>query len=809
MAMKRVVPEAVRLTGRDGPALDFAGARGERLRVTVLDHALIRVQHWPDGTPRLTRTWAIVGPDGDVPREGRRRDDLSPFPLPPFAVDEDASAVRLRTDALTITVSLGDFRVTWADAAGVPFAADVARGYLYDARGGMVAHTLERRPDEHYYGFGEKAGPLDKAGMRLRMEAVDAYGYDAAGTDPLYKHWPFYITYVAGLDLAYGLFYDNAAPGVFDLGREVNALRGAAYRTYEAQSGDLDYYLLYGPRIEDVCERFAALTGRPALPPRWALGYLGSTMHYTEAPDAQEQLKQFVALCAQHDIPCDLFHLSSGYTTDAQGRRNVFTWNRARVPDPAGMVAHFHAAGIKLAANIKPWLLRSHPAYDEVAAAGGFVQAADEDGPEVNRFWSGGLYESAPGSYIDFTSAAGYEWWQAGVRDALLAYGIDAVWNDNNEFELPDDDARCAGFGEPLRAQDARPLLTLLMGQASYRALRAHAPDRRPMLLTRSGCPGIQRYAQTWSGDNRTSWETLRHSIPMGLGAGLSGIVSTGHDVGGFAGPKPDAELFVRWVQNGIFHPRFTIHSWNEDGTANEPWMHPEALPIIREAIRLRYRLLPYLYALFFEAAQTGHPIVRPLVYHFSHDPRCRTESFDFLLGPSLLVASVLEPGARTRSVYLPQGAAWCDPYTGVWHEGGQVVTLDAPLERAPLLVAAGGMIPLGKPMRHVGAEPDDLREVYVFPPPGSGAGQFTLIEDDGESFGYARGEVTRVTVAMRATPDAVTLDAPRVAGNYPLPYRSLVYVLPRGETRTIRAPAGSLREPERDARPRVRVPLG
>ncbi len=804
--MKRVWPRDVRWVESGSPTLEFAGQQGERLRITVLDHGLIRVQHWPDGTPRQDRTWTVVGADGDVPREGRLREDLSPFPLPPFEVHESDGVVTLRTEALNVTVSLGDFRLSWADAAGRSFAADTARAYVYDTRGTMVSHALVRRADEHYYGFGEVAGPLDKAGMRLRLEAVDAYGYDAAATDPLYKHWPFYVTYAADLDLAYGLFYDNFASGVFDLGKEVDALRGAAYRTYEAQSGDLDYTLIYGPTIEAVCEQFAELIGRPALPPRWSLGYLGSTMSYTEAPDAQARLGEFVDLCAQHEIPCDLFHLSSGYTTDSQGRRNVFTWNRDRIPDPPGMAARFHAAGIKLAANIKPWLLKTHPRYGEVAAAGGFVKGADADAPEISLFWSGGLYESAEGSYFDFTSAAGYEWWQARVKDALLDAGIDAVWNDNNEFQLPDDDARCAGFDEPVAAQDARPLLTLLMGQASYRAIREHVPDQRPLLLTRSGCPGIQRYAQTWSGDNATSWATLRHNLPMGLGAGLSGLVNTGHDVGGFAGPKPDAELFARWVQCGIFYPRFTIHSWNADGTVNEPWMHPDALPLVREAMRFRYRLIPYLYSLFFEAAQTGHPIMRPLVYAFPQDARCRTESFDFLLGPSLLVAPVMEPGARTRRAYLPPGQAWCDFYTGTWHAGGQEVEVETPPEHIPLFVRAGGIVPLGKAMKHVGAEPDDLREALIFPAPEGGHGEFTLVEDDGVSFGYQRGEVTRVTLAVDSTPDAITLAAPVVEGGYALPYREIVAVLPSGERRPLHAPPGSLRLPDVDGRQRVRL---
>jgi alpha-glucosidase len=274
----------------------------------------------------------------------------------------------------------------------------------------------------------------------------------------------------------------------------------------------------------------------------------------------------------------------------------------------------------------------------------------------------------------------------------------------------------------------------------------------------------------------------------MGLGLSLSGAPNTGHDVGGFAGRKPEPELFVRWVQNGIFHPRFTIHSWNSDGTVNEPWMYPQVLPIVREAIEFRYRLIPYLYTLVFEAARTGSPIIRPMVYHFFKDPRCHTESFDFMLGPNLLVASVLEEGARTRQVYLPDAGDWCDFHTGEWHSGGQTIQVEAPLERIPLFVPAGGIIPMGKVMRHVGQGPDDLRQAYVFPHPKHGRGTFTLIEDDGVSLGYQRGEYTQVKLEVVADPGFISLQVHSPQGRYPLEYTQVEFVLPPGETRPVNA---------------------
>ena len=227
-----------------------------------------------------------------------------------------AESAQLRTAALQVEIALGDLALRWSDAAGRTFAADLpGRAYSYDRASRAVYHVMQRRAGEHYYGFGERSGPLDKAGMRMRMFNLDAMGYNAETSDPLYKHIPFYITWVPDLEIAYGLLYDNLAITTFDMGREHENYYHP-YRTYQADDGDLDYYPIYAT-IPAVLEKLAALTGRMILPPRWSLGYLGSTMSYTEAPDAQAQLKRFVDLCAEHDIPCDLFHLSSGYTTGA------------------------------------------------------------------------------------------------------------------------------------------------------------------------------------------------------------------------------------------------------------------------------------------------------------------------------------------------------------------------------------------------------------------------------------------------------------------------------------------------------------
>lgn len=786
-----------------GHPLGFRGPRGEQLRVNVLEDWLVRVRMWPDGTPRMRRTWMVAGPSGDVPREGRDRDDLSPFSQPRHAFETGGETVRVTTAALDLRIHTREARLEWRTREGRPLAADLAGGaYAYDRAGRAVYHYLELRPAERYYGFGEVSGPLDKAGRRVQLRPLNALGYDAGSSEPLYKHFPFYITFDGPAGIAYGLFYDNFASTAFDLGCEVDDYR-PRYRYYQADDGDIDCYLIYGPGIAQVVERFSRLTGRMALPPRWSLGYLGSGMPYADAPAPLAAMSQFLERCREHDIPCDLFHLSSGYTRAPDGRRYVFTWARDRFPDPRGMVEMFHRAGVRVAANIKPGFLTTHPDYAALAAGGAFVRSADADAPEVADWWAG-----ERGAYLDFTNADAYRWWQERVRDSLLAYGIDTTWNDNNEYPIWDDDARCAGFGEPTRIGLIRPLHALLMTRASYETQRAHRPEERPFVICRSGCPGIQRYAQTWSGDNTSEWRTLRYNIPMALGLGLSGAPSTGPDVGGFTGAKPEAELLVRWVQAGALHPRFSMNSWHPDGSINEPWTYPGFLPAVREAIHFRYRLIPYLYSLFVEAAETGAPVMRPLVYAFPGDPRCHAESFAFMLGPHLLAAPVLDAGARVRRVYLPAGTRWCDFHSGRWWDGGRETEVPAPIDRIPLFVPAGGIIPMGRVMDHVGAGSDDLRQAYVFPDPRGGRGTFTLVEDDGVTTAYARGERTHVVVEVDAGPARLAVTISRPLDRYPLPYRSIDVVLPDGETRPVEGHPGAERTTDAAGRRHVRIPL-
>lgn len=321
------------------------------------------------------------------------------------------------------------------------------------------------------------------------------------------------------------------------------------------------------------------------------------------------------------------------------------------------------------------------------------------------------------------------------------------------------------------------------MTRASQEAQLAHAPDKRPYLICRSGAPGVQRYAQTWSGDNRTDWKTLRYNIRMGLGMSLSGLFNVGHDVGGFSGPRPDPELFVRWVQNGIFHPRFTIHSWNDDDTVNEPWMYPEVLDHVQKAMGLRYRLLPYIYSLLWQAAHHDEPMLRPIFLEHPDDPQAWDETDDFMLGRDLLVANVIDPGATSRRVRLPMNATgWWDFDSGQWHAPGAVVTKDVDLASIPLFVRAGAVLPMSTGAKRADPAADTGRVLALFPVPGTGTGHGILFEDDGES---VNAPYSLLTFSLASKDNEIALDWRQTGAALPFLEHASV-TLPEGERRPL-----------------------
>ncbi|MGV2291979.1 glycoside hydrolase family 31 protein [Trinickia sp. YCB016] len=779
-------PPSFTLASNDGNHLLLTSAQRATIDVFVLEDDIVRVRVLPDGTAHGPRTWAIAPGLDDVAFEGRDRLDTSGFTLPPYTLDTSSTgAIRIETQQIRLTITLAGGYCAWeirhGDAWHAVLQDRATQAYNFGWWDERVYHYVRRMPGEMVVGLGERAGSLDRANQSYRMTNVDAMGYSAKTTDPLYKHIPFYLTWRKDAQLGYGLFYDTLADCTLDMGRELDNYHGH-YRHFVADHGDLDYYFIASPDTPlAATKRFTWLTGRPALMPKWGLGYSGSTMSYTDAPDAQRSMGEFIERCREHDILCDSFHLSSGYTSIGP-KRYVFNWNRDKFPDVGGFVNSYLDHGVKLCANIKPCLLRDHPEFEQAARDRLLIRARDGE-PAWVQFWD------EVGAYLDFTNPAAVDWWKTHVTDALLRYGIASTWNDNNEFEIWSPDAIAHGFGEPFPARQAKVLQTLLMMRASRDAQRAHAPNQRPFLVSRSGGVGMHRYVQTWSGDNYTSWETLRFNLKMGLGLSLSGVSNIGHDIGGFSGPAPEPELFIRWVQFGVWMPRFSIHSWNDDGTVNEPWMHPEYTQHVSSLLKLRYRLIPYLYQLLWDSTMRYEPVLRPTFAEFPNDPNCYAECDDMMIGASLLAAPVVEPGQTHRQVYLPAGARWVCYWSGESFEGGRAVTLPAPWDQPVMLIREGSVIPLNVAEQHFDQR-GDRRAFIVVPSRGDARVLGRCVEDDGESEAWRRGEFGEWLVSAQGEADMLSIAVER-AGSMPHAQSTVEVFVPAGELRRVVVKAG------------------
>ena len=660
--------------------------------------------------------------------------------------DGDREAV-IEGRNLKVVVEKDPFRICVYDKEGTLLHADIVDlAYMEDSNHRRI-HTSEISPEDCFYGFGEKSGSFNKAQKFMSMSPKDAMGYNPRETDSLYKHIPFYIKLNRGTRKAVGYFYHNTCECDFDMGREKSNY-WKPHSRYRTDGGDIDLFLIAGPSVRQVVERYTDLTGKSAMLPRYALGYLGSSMYYPELDnDCDDAILDFIDTTREEKIPVDGFQLSSGYCTvetDKGIKRCVFTWNKKRFKDPREFFAQMEKRGVTVSPNVKPGILLIHPKLDEMKAKGMFIKASDSDEPGIGTWWGG------KGVFADFTNPSTRTYWKEMLKENVLEYGTSSVWNDNCEYDsLVDKDCRCDFEGKGGTIGQLKSVMSNIMCHITDEAIHETFTNTRPYIVCRSGHCGIQRYAQTWAGDNLTCWDSLKYNIATILGMSLSGVANQGCDIGGFYGPSPEAELMVRWIQNGIFQPRFSIHSTNTDNTVTEPWMYGDCTDYIREAIGLRYQLSPYLYSLMERAHETGLPIMEPMCSAFQEDVKCYEEGVDFMLGDSLLVANVVEKGAVSRKVYLPEGETFYDFYTRAAYEGGRTVELPVDLGSIPLFVRSGAIIPMAED-RLDNLKTQQAEHIRILCA-ADRDGRFELYEDDGISMDYEKGGCLKTSITMTA----------------------------------------------------------
>ena len=695
----------------------------------------VRVALWRKGE-RLFPTFTVC-PDGEMPEAGRERLSLQGFETVRAEMAQNADAADFTAGELRLHVTRKNFELSWYQREALLFKDREVLAYnLGGELGRGSAHYLSREPGEQIFGLGDKTGDVDKAGRSFRLGTADAMGFDARSSDPLYKHIPFYICRnSAG---SYGIYYDSYSDGSFDFGREIdNYFR--PFKSFRCEEEALVYYVFFGTP-EEIVAGFARLRGRDFLPPRWTLRYCGSTMAYTDAPDAERQLRGFLARCEDCGIRPGGFYLSSGYTQIGD-KRFVFHWNREKIPDPEGLSRAFREAGVEFLPNVKPCFLTEHPLYEKIAAEGWFLK--DGEGKSaLFPFWGG------MGSYLDFTNPQAAAFWTDCVRRQLVEKGYGSIWNDNNEYEIADEDVWAFGFGTPVRAKRIKPLFSYLMTRAS---LAAQDGSKRKNAVSRCFIAGSSRLASTWTGDNRTSFADFRYNHKMAMTLSLSGVYNFGQDIGGFAGEKPSPELFLRWIQYGLFTPRFVLHSWNDDGSSNMPWLYEEELDTVRALFDLRERLIPYLYNQLWRCTEDYRPVIYPLFLRYEDED---VESDCFFFGDDILVHPAFDAGVTELTTELPKE-------NGPWYLRGReavrgTVTRRCTVHDEPLwFVRPGSVLRIGE-------------KTLVFP---LDEGEFAerYLEDDGLSpYDRECAEVTTYRVVctrerVRVTVSGVSSKPPTV----------------------------------------------
>lgn len=683
-----------------------------------------------------------INPDNKHLQNGRSRLDTNGFSMfsPSVASDNGKEAFMLNEN-IKIELDLNNFILKYFENGSLLFCDRAPLAYNFENEFGTGSyHYISREADEKIYGLGDKGGKLNKSGRAFRIDTTDCMGYNAESTDPLYKHIPFYIC--ENSVGCYGVFYDTSDTSYMDFGKEINNYY-EPYKYFKTNDDCLVYYIFFGTKLS-ILQQFAHLCGKQAFPPKWSFDYCASTMAYTDAPDSEKQMNKFLNKIKETGLSCSGFYLSSGYTSIG-AQRYVFNWNTDKFPNPEKFIKHFSDSGIEIIPNIKPAFLCSHPMYNEIAEKGLFVKNPDNT-PFITRFWDGN------GSYLDFTNKEVFDFWKTQVCEKLLNKGINATWNDNNEFDIKDCDAVAAGFeGKTVKAERIRSVLTYLMVEASYQAQIEKRPDLRPFLSTRSGNIGIRRLAQTWSGDNRSEFSDLRYCHNIGLTMSLSGLYFYGHDLGGFSGNMPSKELLLRWIQHGIFEPRFTIHSWNKDGSATMPWSYPDITDKVKEIFSQRKQLKPYLYNCAYNAVEKEIPINAPLFLYYN-DENIDSESNSFMFGKDILVTFIFDENTEKVTAYLPKEDNWY--LEDKLYSGGQKVELTIPADaKMPYFIRSGSIIPTDEAKYGFNTDEQLIFTVY---PVKSGEFKAEFFDDDGLSFKYQNNDCVKLKFNVSCTEKTV-----------------------------------------------------
>jgi alpha-glucosidase len=747
------VAAAQQITARSNGAVATVG--GTTLQVNALRDDILRVRMWKGDAMPEDASWAVLSASRTS------------------SVSVTAEPHGFSTRALRVAIN-EQLELTVSDLYGNVLQKD-ASPVRWQGNGFIV--SKQRGNDDHFFGLGDKPGPLDRAGEAFTMWNTDAFGWQES-TDPLYKSIPFFLHVSNGRSI--GVFLDNTWRSNFDFGRaDLNQY------TFGASGGPIDYYLIYGPEPRQVVTSWSWLTGPSPLPPLWALGFQQS--RYSYFPETQ--LREVADRLRKDRIPTDVLWLDIGF----QHKNWPFTVDEEAYPDFKGLVRDLAREHFKLVVITDLHVAKQpgvgYAPYDSGIAGDHFVKNPDGS-VYVGKVWPGDAV------FPDFTQARTRQWWGT-LYKPFVDDGVAGFWNDMNEpavFETPGKTMPAdvqSHIDEPgFRKRTATELeihniFGLENARATYEGELTLRPNERPFVMTRASYAGGQRYGCTWTGDNSSTWNHLRMTVPQIINLGLSGFALSGADVGGFAG-SPSPELLTKWVELAAFQPIDRIHS-EKVTRMHEVWVDgPEQEAIRRRFIEERYRLMPYIYTAAEETSRNGLPIDRPLFLEYPDDFTGGTE---FMVGSRLVIApSQYLEDTVPYAVHLPPGT-WYDYWSGMKVQGSEARSVDLEqsdkvvaqkplmvtpkLDQLPVYVRGGSILPIAPLTQSTSELPSGPLTLRVFPL-NAGAGSRgeacagEVYTDDGHTFNFKQGEFARIHFSCAVEADgSVTVQIGRQEGTW------------------------------------------
>lgn len=681
-------------------------------RIVPCSENIIEVKHFPN---------SLVSPDSS--------DAAIPDPQHPhFKIFNTDNWLRLITDSLSVAIHKDPFYVVFIYDGDTILEEE--KGFF--ERSDTDGLRFKIQDGEKIYGLGERANALNLVGSKYSLYNRPKYGYEIGA-----KNLNYSVPLVVSSN-KYLLLFDNPQKGYADIGETEPGIF-----EWTAIGGLMKYFVVAGSDFKSISKNYGKLTGTQPMPPRWALGNLQSRMAYR----TQHETDSIVRLMQEKDFPIDAIILDFYWFGDSiHGTMGRLEWYSPNWPTPEKMISEFKGKGVKTILITEPYILDSLENFGIADKLG--ILALDSTGNSyVNKefyFGDGGLIDI-------FKPEAGQWFWKQYTKQ--MDIGVAGWWGDLGEPENhPSDQIHVNGT-----ADEVHNVYGHYWHKMLFENFRKEYPNKRLFNLNRAGFAGSQRYSIfPWTGDVSRSWGGLQAQLPLLIHMSLSGLPFIHSDAGGFAQGAKNDELYTRWLQMACFTPILRPHG---SGIPSEPvFFNDTTQEIVRDFMKLRYRLFPYIYTLAAEANQFGYPIVRPLFYEFPSDTASYNIVNEYMFGERMLVAPIIESRQKTKLVYLPSGTYWYDFWTNKKHEGGNWINVNVNLETIPIFIKAGSFVPMAGAVNSTDDYSTEKLTIKYYCDSTLANNRCSMFSDDGSTYGsFGKNEYELITFERKHIDDSLT----------------------------------------------------